>query len=137
MHEGFTPEPTGSPPPLPFRVPQPVPPAGPVPSPGLPPPPMTGWGPQAEDPRVKAAWTKAIAALVLAGANFLVCSVLCIPALVLAVLALVGLKGVEDPPSHYRVLAILALVLASLGLLLILGMEIVLLLMYVTQGNWP
>ncbi|MBM3500473.1 MAG: hypothetical protein FJX74_17585 [Armatimonadetes bacterium] len=122
MDEGPLHEPTGAPPPIP---------------PPLPPPPMAGWGPQPEDPRLRAAWTKTIIALVLAPVSLIARNVLAVPAVVLAILALVDIRRIENPPSHYLPLAIVALVIASLGVLLMLGSGIFFLVMYLGQGTWP
>ncbi len=116
-------------PPEPKRVPPVLPP--------LPPPPLTGWGPPPEDPRAKAAWTKTIIALVLAPLGMMLCNVLCIPALVLSILALVDIRRIENPPVHIRVLAIVALVLASLGVVMLLGTGVLLLYLRSTPGKWP
>jgi len=118
-------EPTYLPPPLP---PPPLPP---------PPPPLTGWGPQAEDPRVKAAWIKILIALILAAVNFVICGFLCIPAFVLALMGLADLKRLDEPPGHYRVLAILALILAIIGILFLLGIAVFLAWTFATSGTWP
>jgi len=81
-----------------------------------------------EDPEVKGAESKALWALILAIADFVICGILCIPALILAnqALAILDRPGVQSGSrgmaSAARVLAIIGIVLLVLGVVVMIVM---------------
>jgi len=75
--------------------------------------------------------------VILAPLSIIICNILSPVALMLAILALVEVRRIEDPPAHIRVVAIVALVIASLAVLIMLGAAIYVLVRFLRAGTWP